>query len=169
MNLVDRVIARLSRRPPDFVIGDPSAPYLRRWWLVPRNRFLNVYLHQFLHDDEDRALHDHRMMNASVPLTIGYYEVQFAYRPRAGEPLPPTASPVKHRRPGRVYPRLPSTAHRVVLARDADGRPLSCWSLFIGGPHVREWGFWCPHGRWVGWRDFTAGEHGEIVGKGCGE
>lgn len=42
-------------REPDFVIGDD---YLRRWYVVPRNPFCNVYLHHILHSDDDRALHD---------------------------------------------------------------------------------------------------------------
>ena len=47
---------------PDFVVG---AYQLERWWLIPRNRFLNVYLHRFDHSDEDRALHDHMYLNLS--------------------------------------------------------------------------------------------------------
>lgn len=37
--------------PPDFVIGDD---YLRRWWVIPRNPYANVYLHEILHSDEGR-------------------------------------------------------------------------------------------------------------------
>ncbi|MGE4307333.1 MAG: hypothetical protein AB7E24_25275 [Novosphingobium sp.] len=33
----------IMQRSPDFVIGDN---YLRRWWVVPRNRFCNAYLHE---------------------------------------------------------------------------------------------------------------------------
>ena len=46
------------RREPDFIIGDDHDPYLKRWWLIPRNPLVNVYLHQILRSDEDRALHD---------------------------------------------------------------------------------------------------------------
>jgi hypothetical protein len=45
-------------RPPDFVIGGDS-PYMLRWWIIPRNKFFNIYLHRFLRSDDDRALHDH--------------------------------------------------------------------------------------------------------------
>lgn len=41
-------------------------------------------------------------------------------------------------------------------------------SIFMTGPKVREWGFECPKG-WVHWRDFTGGENGELIGRGCGE
>lgn len=56
-------------RKPDFVIGDLSNPYLLRWWVIPRNRFFNVYLHKFLRDDDDRALHDHPWWSMSIILS----------------------------------------------------------------------------------------------------
>jgi len=61
-------------RPPDFVIGPSEMPYLRRWWIIPRNRFFNIYLHQFLHSDDDRALHDHMYINLSILLRGRYIE-----------------------------------------------------------------------------------------------
>ena len=56
-------------RKPDFIIGGHDAPYLLRWWLIPRNRFFNVYVHQFLRSDDDRALHDHPwLLNCAILL-----------------------------------------------------------------------------------------------------
>ena len=52
-------LGSLHRRPPDFVIGGADRPYMRRWYLVPKNTQLNVYLHHFRRSDDDRALHDH--------------------------------------------------------------------------------------------------------------
>ena len=43
-------------RDPDFVIGRPGKPYLLRWWVIQRNRWFNIYLHQILENDDDRAL-----------------------------------------------------------------------------------------------------------------
>ena len=34
----------LLRRRPHQVVGTAYAPYLVRWFVLPRNRFLNVYL-----------------------------------------------------------------------------------------------------------------------------
>lgn len=51
MNWADRFIERITRRPPDFVIGGQERPYLRRWFVIPRNPIWNVYLHQFLRSD----------------------------------------------------------------------------------------------------------------------
>lgn len=138
---------KMQTRVPDFVIGEPA--YLRRWWIVPRNEQQNVYLHEILRDDDDRALHDHPWENTSYLLIGSYREIT-----PAGT-FVRTAGDVVHR---------PATAqHRLELI---DGKP--CVSLFFTGPKVREWGFHCPKG-WVHWQEFTAGPNGELVGRGCGE
>lgn len=151
--VIDALVARVTRRPPDFVIGEPGAPYMRRWWLIPRNKFFNVYLHHILRDDDDRALHDHMYVNVSVLLRGAYYEV-----------LPTKGATLRRvlRRAGAVVFRWPSSAHRLEVAGS------DCWSLFITGPRVREWGFWCPKG-WVHWRDFTVADEPGRTGVGCGE
>jgi hypothetical protein len=159
------LIRRAQRRAPDFQIGGAENPYCNRWYVIPRNRLFNIYLHQFVRDDDDRALHCHPWLNCSLLLRGRYSEVQFLRRPTAGRDLPSTIE--IPRRPGRPVFRRPSTAHRVVLARDENHRPIPCWSLFLTGPVIRSWGFWCSKGRWVHWREFTAGDRGEIVGKGC--
>lgn len=170
MSIVARCLA-LARRDPDLVVGRPDRPYMRRWHLIPRNRFANIYLHQFLGDDEDRALHDHPWPNCSLLLSGEYHEATFACRPVDGDPLPPIVW--RWRRPGRPVLRRAKTAHRIVLDRATGGpqagEPLPCWSLFLTGPILRRWGFWCPFGRWVHWRSFTAGPKGEVVGAGCGD
>lgn len=38
--------------------------------------------------------------------------------------------------------RFAATPHRVVLRKDEAGKPIPMWSLFIGLPHMRVWGFW---------------------------
>lgn len=64
--LARHLIARATRRAPDVVIGEADSPYLLRWHPIPRNPIFNVYLHQFLRDDDDRALHDHPWVNVSL-------------------------------------------------------------------------------------------------------
>lgn len=78
-------------RNPDLVIGDPSRPYMLRWYLIPRNRWFLVTNDQ-----------------------------------------------------------------------------QSVWTLFLTGPKVRTWGFWCPKG-FVPWFDFVKPEASGEVGRGCGE
>lgn len=150
--IADWIIARFACRQPDFVIGGEENPYLRRWWIIPRNRFFNIYLHQFLRDDNDRALHDHPWVNVSILLKGSYVEHTI---PAGGVNVATIYTA------GNIKVRLPSAAHRVALIR---GRP--CWSLFVTGPRVREWGFHCSAG-WRHWKDFTAGKRGELIGRGC--
>lgn len=136
-------------RAPDFIIGEPAAPYLRRWWVVPRNESANVYLHEILRSDDDRALHDHPWPNTSMLISGRYVE----HTPE-GSWL---------RGPGWIGSRDATALHRLEILPGE-----RAVSLFMTGPKVREWGFACPKG-WVHWRDFTGGENGELVGRGCGE
>lgn len=138
---------------PDFVVGGVEDPYLLRWYVIPRNPVFNVYLHLFLRSDDDRALHDHPWANLSVLLAGAYTE----HTVRAG------GTNVRTRREaGEVKWRGPRAAHRIELT---DG---ACWTLFVTGPRVRNWGFHCPLG-WVPWEDFTAPADKGLVGRGCGE
>ena len=138
---------------PHFIIGDR---YLLRWYVIPRNPWLNVYLHKFLHDDEDRALHDHPWWFVSWMLKGGYLEVtQTNFIGRGWMSM--AYRPADH-------------AHRVVLPRTLGGQPLPCWTLVVTGRVVRDWGFLCPQG-WRHWKEFTAydngkGDYGQ-VGRGC--
>lgn len=152
-----RLLDIAVRRAPDCVIGGEARPYLRRWWVIPRNHFFNVYLHQFLRDDDDRALHDHPWANCSILLQGEYTEHQIL----AG------GVHVRHvRKQGHWYLR-PSgkIAHRVELHAGP------AWTLFVTGPSYRQWGFHCPERGWVHWRIFTAAEDGKPgeIGSGCGE
>lgn len=140
-----------QRRAPDVVIGEPDNVYLRRWWVIPRNRVFNVYLHRFSRSDDDRALHDHPwLFNLSVLLSGTYVEHTIdaggIHRERA-------------LRAGQARFRFGGAPHRIEL------RHGEVWTLFITGPVVRHWGFHCPRG-WVHWSDFTA-NGGATVGKGC--
>ncbi|MCQ4165110.1 hypothetical protein [Tahibacter harae] len=158
-SLRQRAVARLGlvllervmvRRPADVVIGGAAAPYLKRWFLIPRNRWFNIYLHLFLRSDDDRALHDHPWLNCSLLLQGQYTEHTIA------------AGGVHHRAlrlAGDVVVRRAKSAHRIELHAG------SCITLFFTGPVRRGWGFHCPQ-RWVPWRDFTSAD-GREVGRGC--
>ena len=167
MNIGEWIIDRVTRREPDFVIGKPGSDYLRRWYVIPRNRFFNIYLHEVLRDDDDHALHDHPWVNCSIVLRGGYYEVT----PRGRF----------WRTPGSVTFRRATAAHRLELSRASKicrmpdgtarrvyGKSRGCWSLFLTGPKIRTWGFHCPKG-FVPWFDFVAKDNAGEVGPGCGE
>jgi hypothetical protein len=149
---------RLRRsRQPDFLIGDPAEPYLRRWWVIPRNRWFNIYLHEVLKSDDDRALHDHPWLNCSLILIGGYFE----HGIRAGG-----VHERKWRGEGSVTLRSARAAHRLEVPRSAGTRTVT---LFITGPIIRHWGFHCPTAGWRHWKDFTGPVPKGQVGRGCGE
>lgn len=58
----------------DGIDGGPRREYLWRWHIIPRNRWFNLYLHKFAHGDDDRALHDHPWVSASLILDGRYRE-----------------------------------------------------------------------------------------------
>jgi hypothetical protein len=152
MSIVDRLISRAIARGPDFIIGGKEDPYLLRWFVIPRNRFFNIYLHNFRRSDDDRALHDHPWANCSILLRGSYTEHSIA------------AGGVEQRRPlsaGAIRLRLSGRfAHRIELTHG------ECWTLFITGPRYRQWGFHCPKG-WVHWKKFTATDDAGAIGRGC--
>lgn len=130
-------------RPPDFKVGEK---YLSRWHLVPRNNLFNIYLHRFQDSDDGRALHDHPYWSMSILLKGKLKEIM----------------PQSERYIRRYIPviRRPEQAHRLVLESD------DAWTIFITGPRIRVWGFWCGN-NWVKHSDFTAlDENGNE--RGCG-
>ena len=156
------VVNRLRRmavsREPDEIIGfnersrlphlrPVERPFLRRWLVIPKNRLLNIYFHQFVANDEDRACHCHPWINFSYVVDGQYIEHTIA------------AGGVHHKeviKAGHWKFRWATDAHRVELI---DGRPS--WSLFITGPVMRTWGFHCASG-WISHHEF----HNR---SGCGE
>lgn len=158
--IAQAIIARFAKRPPDLSVGGDENPYMRRWYILPRNRFLNVYLHQFLRDDEDRACHDHPWISLSWLMRGMLIEVTDtmigSLRAHHNEVL----------FAGRWHYRSSIFAHRLIVPEGYCGKT---WTIFITGPRLREWGFHCPGDRWIHWRLFTEGEHGETVGKGCNQ
>ena len=157
-------------RKPDFVIGEFSNPYLFRWWVIPRNKIFNIYLHQIIRDDDDRALHDHPWVNVSIVLSGILREV-----------MPNRKRILKRFCP---YFRRATAQHRLELVKGFEVVPdrpgfakitypaKPVWTLFLTGPKIRDWGFQCPEdsaaGGWRIWSDFVGKNSGE-VGRGCGE
>lgn len=154
--MIRAAILRWARaRRPDFVIGGLDDPYLRRHWLLPRNKVFNVYVHEFLRSDDDRALHDHPwLFNCSILLEGMYWEH--------------TSRGTRLHGTGDWKFRWGAAAHRIELLRPLGnfGKPIHCWTLFITGPRCRQWGFHCPKG-WVHWKLFTATDDQGLTGKGC--
>ena len=129
-------------------IGDG---YLLRWHLIPRNRFFNIYLHKFIGNDDDRALHDHPWWSFSLRLTGLLRE---HYKPKNTFNWV-----VRNRLAPRFCFRSAIFAHRIELVGN---KPA--WTIFITGPVKREWGFHCPKG-WQHWSTMTT-KDGKTIG-GC--
>ena len=142
-----------ARRPPDFVVQrEEGAVYLIRWWILPRNDWLNLYLHQMLRDD-DAVLHDHPYASVSLVLTDGLTE-RYAEEPEDEEYYQSVGDHVgavrfvRVLRQGDVVRRSSRLAHQLLVRGEA-------WTLFATGPRIREWGFWCPKG-WKHNREFES-------------
>ena len=138
----------MSSREPDLLIGPRDDPYMRRWWVVPRNEMQNCYLHEILHSDDDRALHDHPFANTSVVIDGSYIEH--------------TPEGQFTRTAGDVVTREPEALHRLELI----GKRAV--TLFFTGPVVRQWGFDCPQG-WIPAYEFVDPSQPGQRGRGCGE
>lgn len=146
------------KRAPDFIVGREEDPYLLRWYLIPQNRFFNIYLHKFLRDDDDRATHDHPWFSLSFASDEYLELIGMDDSHRAKEML--------RRKAFRPVFRKATHRHRIILYKDSNKKPIPFWTLFITGPKVREWFFHCPKGP-VHWKDFVGEtDHGN-VGRGC--
>lgn len=152
MGIRKLLLRRLKRmadsRPADVVIGSRENPYLRRWFVIPRNPVFNIYYHEFRRSDDDRALHDHPWINLSWLLEGSYIEwqphpIEDAYEQRV-------------RSEGTLVARRPTSLHRIQLNRDEAGNEVPVRTLFITGPRVRTWGFVLPGGQWMDWRSYIA-------------
>lgn len=126
-------------REPDLTIaGEDGAPYLHRWYVIPRSLQANVYLHLQVASDPERPLHDHPWDNQSVILSGGYDEVLQEHPPWEG-------TRTVQRRRGQTCNRRAEAAHRLILPKET---PYTL-TLFSTGPVVRQWGFWVPNGSGV--------------------
>ena len=174
-HLAEAIIRRVTRRPPDVIIGGADAPYLRRWHVLPRNRVFNLYLHHFLRDDDDRALHDHPWAWCSLVLAGGYYEHTIAaggIHRRRWRPAGSLAISGPRRAHRIELHKLPRPGHGDMYDNDRATntwvpRAVTCFTLFATGPTVRNWGFHCPQRGWVPWQNFTDPADPGIAGRGC--
>jgi len=136
-------LAQLLTGEPHQVVGPADDPYLKRWFLVPRSRWGNVYLHEFIKSDDPDALHNHPWPFFSWCMWGSYVEV--------------TESERRTRRRGGLAFRRASFRHRIELTEgDGDGCRC-CWTVVVTGPKVQDWGFFCGRGRFVPWTQFDGG------------
>ena len=135
-----KLLERLGRKR---IIFDRvhNEPYLERYYLFlkERERFpFNVFLHKFLKGDPD-DVHDHPWPYATLILKGGYYE----WVPNFDEQGIKVGERRFWRGPGHFRICRPESYHRIELA---DG--ITAWTLFMPGPHKRDWGF-LVNNRWI--------------------
>lgn len=194
--VLQRVLKMMARRSPDFLVGDPQDPQLRRWWIIPKNPFFALYAHELCKDDGD-VPHDHPYANISWILQIGYFEYQFNRDARkSARQIPPNyrhEMERKYRPEGSLIARWAKRAHRIelrrftaqtmasgdksfVLTNDQGAKsalteeriphPIS---LFFCGPRFHGWGFYCPQGFRPYQQYIAKHSYGNRIGKGCEE
>lgn len=105
-----------------------KANYLERWFMIPKNRFLNIYYHKFTGSDE-KILHDHPWSSVSIILKGEYLEHTWRW--------------LAYKKTGNITIRSGSAAHRVEILGNREVH-----TIFITGPKYKEWGFFQTSG-WV--------------------
>lgn len=156
---MDHFLKSIFKNPDLTIRREDGSKYLERWWLIPKNKYLNLYLHHF-HNSDPEVLHDHPWASVGMLLAGSYREhvsVYSKYR-----------QATKHvvRTPFWPVYRSPDCVHRIELFGML-GRVFPVWSLFMTFPKVQEWGFWCKQGK-VHNKEFLNKE-GTATGAGCGE
>jgi hypothetical protein len=166
--ILNRLLATVVAARPDAdqvintTLDGKRSPYINRWFVIPHNRWFNIYLHQTLRDDWSRDLHDHPWDNMSFILKGGYFEEVPLVEVQDDVDLSHVHGNtyLLRRRPGDLVFRFAERRHRLTLppAMEPDGSYTGelqpAWSLFITGPKRREWGFHAPDG-WIHWKDYV--------------
>lgn len=158
--LLGSVWSTMSSRAPDVQIGrdETGKPYMERWHAIKRNKFFNIYLHLYHHDD-DRILHSHPWWSLSLCLSGALREYYTDTAEGANR-----SELHKHRyvRRGSVVWRNADMFHRLEIAGN---RTIT---IFITGPKIKTWYFACKRGL-VEWTQFVSARDTGAVGMGCGE
>lgn len=116
--------------------------YLTRTYLIPRNRWLGVYLHRWHGSDDMAAFHDHPWSSLSVLL-------RGRLREWTNGPDGEAVRDVKS-----CLPVLRGANHLHFIELPA-GQAKPPITLFITGPLVKTWGFLCrDSGKFYGHREF---------------
>ena len=118
-----------------------SEPYLERYYVFLKDRKhfpFNVFIHKFLKGDPD-DVHDHPSPYATLILKGGYYE----WTPNFDENGVKIGETQHWRGPGHFRICKSNSYHRIELKEG-----VTAWTLFVPGPHRREWGFLVDN-KWI--------------------
>jgi len=139
----DRFLNWLDSKGRKRVIMDrvDNEPYLERYYPLFNTRYhtgFNIYIHKFLKGDPD-DVHDHPWSYATFILAGGYYEWIPQFNPDGTK----SCEIRKWRGPGHFRICRPNSYHRVELKPG-----VTAWTLFMPGPHKRQWGFLVDN-KWI--------------------
>jgi hypothetical protein len=131
-----------------------NEPYLERYYLFLKDREkfpFNVFLHKVLKGDQD-DVNDNPWPYATLIVKGGYYEWVPVFN-SIGQKI---SEQRLWRGPGHFRICKPNSFHRIELK---DG--VTAWTIFMPGPHKREWGFlvnnkWIPHDKYLQYRKRNA-------------
>lgn len=137
------ILKRITKNKTPLLV---DVDYMERWFIIPRNRFFNIYMHRFFGSDAPTP-HDHPWISVGIILE--------------GEYIEHTPKRDYVRKTGSVTLRMPSSLHWIEI-----DKPV--YTLFITGPRVRRWGFMCPGG-WVDFRKYIDRRGSNRLASGCGE
>jgi len=153
-----KLLERLGRKR---IINDriDNEPYLERYYLFLKDRTwfpFNVFLHKFLKSDPD-DVHDHPWPYATLILRGGYWE----WRPQFNAQGQKTGEIAAWRGPGSFRMASSTSYHRIELDPGVE-----CWTLFMPGPHRREWGFLNKKNQWIQHEEYLQGRARDSVTTG---
>lgn len=128
---------------------DGVNPYLVRYYVFLKDREtfpFNVFLHNFLRSDPD-DLHDHPWSWGTIILKGGYWEWipkfrEFEVNGKVYYTDEIVGETKVWRGPGTIRFNSAESYHRIEIEPGVD-----CWTLFMTGRRVREWGF-LTHKAW---------------------
>ena len=129
-----------AKHPADenITANNEGSPYLQRWHLIPKNRFINIYLHRFTGPDQ-RVMHDHPWISLAYHLE-GYFDETYW-----------KDYPFLYVRNRRIH-KGDWTYRRSTFLHYLEPGPNGTWTIFITGPTIRKWGF-MTEGGWKPWRE----------------
>jgi len=143
--MIKQLFTRLGRYR---VIRDrlDDEPYLERYYVFLKDREtfpFNMFVHKFLKSDPD-DVHDHPWPFATLILRGGYWE----WRPTFDAEGRKNGEVSRWCGAGSFRTAKASTYHRIEL-----DPAVECWSLFMPGPHRKDWGF-LVRGEWMQWQQY---------------
>ena len=147
-------IWRYQNKKPNFTIRiENDVDYLYRWWVIPRNKYFNIYLHKVVGDDEP-FFHDHPWNSVGIILKGEYVEWTPYEQNRFHKlkrKLTNAAFSIETLSQGNIKYRDITYAHYLTVSKPDDrwyeGKVYEpVWSLFITGPKKRDWGFYNKQG-----------------------